>query len=116
MCLNDLRTLFNEVGPRTELYQLAGDIYLKLKLFADAETSFLTALAHNSNDPSVYINLANLSHMRGDELLAFKWLEIISSKTPDFPQLNQVTKLLFPNGKPSYSRSPFQYNPEQASR
>ena len=114
MALDDLRILFNEVGPRGELYVLAGDIYLKLKLFGDAETAFLTALAHSINDPAVYINLANLSHLRGDELLAFKWLEIISSTTPDFPQLSQVSKLLFPNGKPSSSRSPFQYNPEQA--
>ena len=114
--LADLRLLFAEVGASSYIYQLAGDIYIRLKLFADADTCFLTSLSLGCNDSSVLINLANLAHMRGDQILAFKWLEIVSTRTPDHPQLAAVKNTLFPNGRPSFSSSPFQYNPEQRTQ
>ena len=45
----------------------------RLKLFADAETSFYSALLLGSQDPSIFTNLANLVHMRGDQLLAYSF-------------------------------------------
>jgi len=114
--LADLRSLFAEVGASSFIYQLAGDIYIRLKLFSDADTCYLTSLSLGSNDSSILINLANLAHMRGDQILAFKWLEIVSTKTPDHPQSAAVKNTLFPNGRPSSSSSPFQYNSEQRTK
>ena len=76
----------------------------------------LTALTLGSDDPSNLINLANIVHMRGDQILSFKLLEILSTKSPDFPQLSKVKSMLFPAGRPTTSTSPFQFNPEQASQ
>lgn len=112
--LSEAHKLYKELGPHPLIYSLAGDAYIRLKLFSDAENCFHTALFLGSNDPSVYINLANLSHMRGDQLLSHRFLESLSISTPDHPQLKQVKELLFASGKPSSSSSPFQFNPEHA--
>lgn len=111
--LDECKSLFKSVGPNPSIYCLAGDAYVRLKLFSDAESSFYSALLLGSEDPSILINLANLVHMRGDQMLAYSFLELCSRKTPDFKHLESVRKSLFPQGKPSVSSSPFQYNPDQ---
>ena len=111
--LEECKSLFKSVGPHSSIYSLAGDAYVRLKLFADAETSFYSAFALGSEDPSLLLNLANLVHMRGDQLLAHAFLELCSKKTPDFKHLDSVRQSLFPQGKPTSSTTPFQYNPEQ---
>ena len=114
--LDDCKSLFQSVGPNPSIYCLAGDAYVRLKLFSDAESSFYSALLLGSEDPSILINLANLVHMRGDQMLAYSFLELCSRKTPDFKHLESVRKSLFPQGKPAVSSSPFQYNPDQISQ
>ena len=111
--LDECKSLFKSVGPNPSIYCLAGDAYVRLKLFSDAESSFYSALLLGSEDPSILINLANLVHMRGDQMLAYSFLELCSRKTPDFKHLESVRKSLFPQGKPLVSSSPFQYNPDQ---
>ena len=114
--LEECKSLFKSIGPNPSIYCLAGDTYVRLKLFSDAESSFYSALLLGSEDPSILINLANLVHMRGDQLLSYSFLELCSRKTPDFKHLESVRKSLFPHGKPSVSSSPFQYNPDQITR
>ena len=104
--LEECRALFKSVGPHSSLYCLAGDAYVRLKLFADAESSFYSALLLGSNDPSILLNLANLVHMRGDQMLAYSFLEMCSKKTPDFKHLESVRQSLFSQGKPIFSTSP----------
>jgi tetratricopeptide (TPR) repeat protein len=114
--LSEAHNLYKELGPHPLVYILAGDAYVRLKLFADAENCFHSALSLGSTDPSVHINLANLSHMRGDQLLSYRFLELVSCSTPDYPQLSKVKELLFASGKPTTSTSPFQFNPEHVSK
>ena len=114
--LDECKSLFESLGPHSSIYCLAGDAYVRLKLFADAETSFYSALLLGSQDPSIFTNLANLVHMRGDQLLAYSFLELCSKKTPDFKHLQSVRDTLFPQGKPALSTSPFQYNPDQIAQ
>ena len=52
--------------------------------------------------------------MRGDQRLALQWLEQLSQRQPDHPQLDAVRKL-FPNGAPKNSSTPFQINLDQKS-
>ena len=68
--LDECKSLFKSVGPHSSIYTLAGDAYIRLKLFSDAESSFYSALLLGSSDPSILLNLANLVHMRGDQMLA----------------------------------------------
>ena len=82
--LSDAQHLLSEIGISHKIYNLVGDIYVRLKLFGDAESSYFTSLILGSDDPSNLLNLANIVHMRGDQLLSFKFLEILSHKCPDF--------------------------------
>jgi hypothetical protein len=114
--LSEAQKLHNELGTHPLIYSLAGDAYVRLKLFSDAENCFFAALSLGSKDPSILINLANLCHLRGDQCLAYRWLEMLSTHTPDHAHLKQVQLSLFPSGKPKVSTTPFQYNPEHASK
>lgn len=110
-CGNLQRTL----GVRPELYAIAGEAYIRLQLFADAEVCLLSALALGSVDGAVWLNLANLASMRGDHALALAWLEQLASQQPDHPQLAQVRDALFPPGQPRPQGAPFQIVLEQCA-
>ena len=58
---------------RSEIYELAGESYLYLKQFSDAETSFSTAYQLGSRSSCTLSNLATLCAMRGDVTLGFYW-------------------------------------------
>ena len=113
--LDDCCILHTRLGVNSTLYTLAGEAYIRLKLFSDAETALLTAHSLGLKDPSIYLNLANLACLRGDQQLAVHWLGLVAESHPDHPQILPVKKVLFPNGAPLKSTSPFQFNPEQAS-
>ena len=114
--IKDCATLHEKVGVQSTLYQVAGEAYIRLKLFSDAELTLLTAHALDKKDNSVVLNLANLAAMRGDQRLAVHWLEKVAKNQPDHPQLDVVTKTLFPSGAPKVSTSPFQINLNQISQ
>ena len=114
--LNDCSVLHQRLGIQPAIYNLAADAYIRLKLFADAETCLLTALSIGSKDASVLLNLANVCAMRGDELLSTYWLQRLAESQPDHPQLESVRRHLFPNVTPSKSSTPFQINLEQTSK
>jgi len=103
-----------EIEPT--VYEVAAQAYIRLKLFGDAESCLLHAIALGSAKMSNFLNLANLVVMRGDQKLAVHYLEYVAVHAPDNQQLVSVRKALFPNGTPSTSTSPFQINADQAAQ
>ena len=113
--IQDCILLHNKLGVQAPIYEVAAEAYIRMKLFGDAETCLLVAHSLGSNDASISLNLANLAAMRGDQRLALQWLEQLSQRQPDHPQLDAVRKTLFPNGAPKNSSTPFQINLDQKS-
>ena len=104
-----------ELPVQAPIYVVAGEAYIRLQLFADAETTLLVAHGLGIKDASVLLNLANLGAMRGDQRLALHWLELLAERQPDNPQLDSVRRTLFPQGVPNSSTNPFQVNLDQQS-
>lgn len=111
--IKDCELLHNKLGVQASIYEVAGEAYIRLQLFADAENSLLIAHGLGSMEGAVPLNLANLAAMRGDQQLALHWLELLAKRQPDHPQLHAVRSTLFPNGAPKTSSSPFQINLDQ---
>ncbi len=109
----DCRLLHQQLGVQAPIYEVAGEAYIRLQLFADAELALLNALSLGSVDAAVLLNLANLAAMRGDQRLALHWLERLAERQPDHPQLDAVRRTLFPQGAPARSTDPFQVHAEQ---
>ena len=109
----DCTLIHNKLGVQAPIYVVAGEAYIRLQLFSDAESCLLTAHGLGSMEGSVPLNLANLAAMRGDQRLAVYWLEMLAKRQPEHPQLNAVRSTLFPNGTPKVSKSPFQVNLDQ---
>ena len=113
--IRDCILLHNKLGVQAPIYEVAADAYIRMKLFGDAETCLLVAHSLGSTEASISLNLANLAAMRGDQRLALQWLEQLSKRQPDHPQLDAVRKTLFPTGAPKNSSTPFQINLDQKS-
>lgn len=113
--IKDCILLHNRLGIQAPIYAVAGEAYIRLQLFGDAETALLIANALDNKEASVLLNLANLAVMRGDQRLALHWLQQVAQQQPDHPQIEKVTKTLFPNGSPKLSTAPFQVNTDQRS-
>ena len=111
--IRDCVLLQQKLGVQCAIYEVAGEAYIRLQLFGDAETTLLIAHGLGSLEGSVLLNLANLSAMRGDQSLALHWLEELAKRQPDHPQLDPVRKTLFANGVPDKSSTPFQINLNQ---
>jgi len=105
--VTDLRSMHKLHGTSPFMHELAVEIYLKAQKFDLAERYALIALQLGSKSPSLFLNLANLSYIRGDELLAIYWLEYVSTNYPDCDQLDAVKKRLVNNGIPKKSSNPF---------
>ena len=73
--IKDCALLHTKLGVQAPIYEVAAEAYIRLQLFADAETCLLIAHSLGSNEASVSLNLANLAAMRGDQRLAVQWLE-----------------------------------------
>ena len=111
--IKDCTLLHNKLGVQPPIYEVAAEAYIRLQLFNDAEICLLTAHGLGSHQASVLLNLANLAAMRGDQLLALHWLELVAERQPDHPQLDPVRRTLFPQAAPAMSTSPFQINLDQ---
>ena len=109
----DCNHLHNQIGVDYRLYALAGEAYIRLQLFSDAENSLLIALALGCNTDAVYCNMASLASMRGDQLLALSWLEKLAAIDPKNENLQRVKAVLFSSGIPQKSKTPYQLNLEQ---
>ena len=111
--IRDCTLLHNKLGIQAPIFEVAGEAYIRLQLFGDAETCLLVAHGLGSMEGSIPLNLANLAAMRGDQQLALHWLELLAKRQPDHPQLEAVRSTLFPNGAPKTSTNPFQVNLDQ---
>jgi len=115
--IRDLNSLLRKGFFSKNIYEIASQAFISLKLFADAETSGLTAVALGSKDKSLYINLSSLAALRGDLRLASHWHSILKAEFPIDNSIKAVTKMLkekidsIANENHDY----FQVNLEQAS-
>lgn len=106
-----LNSVIVERGLIPESYSIAGSAYISLKLFQDAELSYLTSLSLGCKSSEHYVNLANLACLRGDKTLSKYWLSRLQS---DFP--NTVSTSMIDSINESIERmveTPFQINLEQ---
>ena len=110
--IKECQKLHKAFGISAQLYHIAGDAYIKLRLFGDSEVALMNAQILGSNDPAIFLSLANLAVLRGDHSLGMKWLEIVATHHPDNPHLKTVSKALFPNGVPK-QQNPIQINLDQ---
>ena len=109
----------NEVHSKSEHFQsehyvIAGTAYIALRLFADAEVSFLTALSNGISNLDIYLNLANLAAMRGDNILSRHWLSVAETNFPDHELVKRVRETLNSNDQ-SINLDAFQCNLSQAT-
>ena len=111
--IEDCNHLHSQIGIDYRLYALAGEAYIRLQLFSDAENALLTAMGLGCTSDAVYCNLANLAAMRGDQLLALSWLERLAAVDPENENLKKVKDVLFASGLPQKSQAPYQLNLEQ---
>ena len=111
--IRDCALLHEKLGIQAPIFEVAGEAYIRLQLFSDAENCLLIAHGLDSQEGAVTLNLANLAAMRGDQRLALHWLELLAQREPEHPQLHAVRSTLFPNGAPEKSSCPFQINLEQ---
>ena len=107
VALNDLTSLHKQYGSKPFIHELAAEVYIISNNFVHAEIQALTAIQLGGPTPSLYLNLANLAYMRGDQILAIHWLEMASTNFPDFDQIDPVKSKLLQNGLPKVSTTPF---------
>ena len=96
--IKDCTYLHKRYGLVSQIYSVASECYIRLKNFSDAEVSILTALHLGDKTIANYVNLANLVFMRGDQILAFKWLENAAAIDPKDTRIFQIKEKLFPSG------------------
>ena len=110
VALNDLTSLHKQYGSKPFIHELAAEVYIISNNFNLAEIQALTAVQLGGLSPSLCLNLANLTYMRGDQILAIHWLEMASTHFPDFDQIAPVKAKLLENGLPKVSTAPFTAN------
>jgi len=93
-CLSLCEHLYRELPMQEIVYEIAGQAYVNLKQFNNAERCWLIALSMGSVDITILLNLANVSHLRGDILLSNYWLEQVARKEPNHPKLGEIKKAL----------------------
>ena len=86
--------MYRELPMQEIVYEIAGQAYVNLERFNDAERCWLIALAMGSVDITILLNLANVAHLRGDILLSSYWLEQVARKEPNHPKLEEIKKAL----------------------
>ena len=79
--LKDLNLITRYHYQLPSIYEIAGDAYLTLKQFSDAEIAYQSALQLGSKTPKAIINLANLILLRGDVNLCIHTLRLLDSKS-----------------------------------
>ena len=74
--VTDLRSMHKVHGTSPFMHELAVEIYLKAQQFDLLNVMHLLRCSWVPNH-HLFLNLANLSYIRGDELLAIYWLEYV---------------------------------------
>lgn len=99
------------IGPNSLVYANAGDAYIQLQEFVQAEISILTAIILGETSVAHFINLATLSGIKGDIKLAFYYLDRAAGLDPNHPSLGQLRSSL-ENMKMNASEKPFRFKPK----
>jgi len=76
------------------IYEIAGEAYIGLKQWTRAELCWLIAITLGTNDPATYLNLANISHLRGDDRMSSYWLEKLAEIDPNNSRIDEVKRNL----------------------
>ena len=105
--LSLLSNIRSKVGVYSSLYKASSDALIGLERYKDAEIHAL--LAHFNGESSIanFINLASLSAMRKDQLMAKKWLGLAEKIDRKNEMVIQCKELLFPEGKSREEDRPF---------
>ena len=76
--LKDLNLVLRNLKNNFIAYEIAGDCYIALKQFADAESAYMASIMLGNKSAKAKINLANLVLLRGDKGLATEIVSMIS--------------------------------------
>ena len=77
------------------LYEVAAEAYLKLKMLADAEIAYHSAIALGTTEFATYLNLSNLCAMRSDFNMAYTYLIRAQASTKKDIELLEHTKRVY---------------------
>ena len=102
-----LHKLRERKGSHSSLYKSASDASIGLKRFKDAEIYGLLSFVNGDKSIANFLNLASLSAMRKDQIMARHWLVEASNVDSTNSLYLQAKDLLFPNGKARDIDSPF---------
>ena len=111
--LNKLIISSSPLDP--EYYAIASIAYINLKLFADAETSALTAVALGFSSLELFLNIANLTHMRGDINLSLFWINKAESIYGKHENISLVRNAINSHSIPTTDQKPLQVNLQYAA-
>ena len=103
-----LQKLRSRVGLYSAMYKSASDAFIGLEKFKDAEIHALNAFINGEVTIANLVNLASLSAMRKDQLMAQKWLVKAEELDKNNDLVVQCKELLFPSDKSRESDRPFE--------
>ena len=106
-CLEILQKLRSRAGLYSAIYKAASDAFIGLEQFKDAEIHALVAFINGEATIANLVNLASLSAMRKDQLMAQKWLVKAEELDKSNSLVVQCKELLFPSDKSRESDLPF---------
>lgn len=105
--LEILQKLRSRVGLYSALYKSASDSFIGLEKFKEAEIHALIAFINGEETIANLVNLASLSAMRKDQLMAQKWLVKAEELDKNNDLVVQCKELLFPSDKSREPDLPF---------
>ncbi len=81
-------------GPLAAIYDCAGDAYIQKKMYSDAELMYLQVATIENPTLKQYVNLASLSIIRKDFLLAQTYIDRVASLSPSDPHIQSLNDQL----------------------
>ena len=107
--LKDLNIISRFHPSLPALYEVAGDCYLALHQFSDAECAYHAALSLSSKSSKVAINLANLVLVRGDRNLCINIIKTVNKESLTISAEKEAYNQIIMNlNSPGQTCSPFQ--------
>jgi tetratricopeptide (TPR) repeat protein len=94
-------------GANNILYKVASDATIGLQHFEKSEILALNAYVNGERSIANFVNLASLSAMRKDQIMARHWLIEAKRIDPKNDMYLQAQELLFPDGKARDVDAPF---------
>lgn len=92
--LKDCESLLSKNGYDERIYEIAGEAYITLEKYADAERCFMTAFGSGNVSKSLLTNLASLATMRGDIILAERWQNLLIKTFPESNTVDSISNMI----------------------